>query len=80
LRWGIGDGHGWIFTLLLAVLQIGIGAYLIQRPALTVATIVALIAIAFVVEGVISVIVPQLRLVAESGTHLCRFAKLLVVG
>ncbi len=55
---GIGDGHGWIFTLLLAVLQIGIGAYLIQRPALTVATIVALIAIAFVVEGVISVIVP----------------------
>jgi uncharacterized membrane protein HdeD (DUF308 family) len=34
---GIGDGHGWIFTLLLAVLQIGIGAYLIQRPALTVA-------------------------------------------
>lgn len=54
----IGDGHGWIFTLLLAVLQIGIGAYLIQRPSLAVATIVALISIVFVVEGVIAVIVP----------------------
>lgn len=54
----IGDGYGWVFTLILAVLQIGIGAYLVQRPNLAIATIVALIAIAFIVEGVISVIVP----------------------
>lgn len=54
----IGDGHSWIFTLLLAVLQIGVGAYLIQRPALTIATLIALIAIAFVVEGVVSIITP----------------------
>lgn len=55
---GIGKGHGWIFTMLLAVVQLGVGAYLIQRPALTAATMVALIAIALVVQGVVSIIVP----------------------
>lgn len=54
----IGDGYGWIFTLIVAALQIGVGAYLIQRPALTIATLIALVAIAFVVEGVVSIIVP----------------------
>ncbi|MCA9332668.1 DUF308 domain-containing protein [Candidatus Saccharibacteria bacterium] len=55
---GIGKGSGWVFTLILAVLQIGIGAYLIQRPGLTIATFVALIAIALVVEGVIAIVMP----------------------
>ncbi len=54
----IGQGHGWIFNVILGVLQVGIGAYLIQRPALTIATFVALLAIALVVEGVISMVVP----------------------
>ncbi len=64
---GIGQGSSWIFTILLAILQIGIGAYLIQRPILTSATIVALIAIAFVVEGVVSIIVPFVEGKRETG-------------
>lgn len=43
----------WILRLLFSILQIGIGAYLVQRPALTIATYVLLIGITFIVDGTI---------------------------
>lgn len=55
---GIGDGHSWIFTMLVALVQIGVGAYLIQRPQLTIASLIALVAISLVVEGVVSIVAP----------------------
>lgn len=55
---GIGDGFSWIFTLIVALVQIGVGAYLIQRPQIAIATLIALVAISLVVEGVVSIIAP----------------------
>ncbi len=57
----IGNGSSWVFTLIVGVLEIGIGAYLIQRPLLSVATLVALVAIALIVEGVVAVILPLIE-------------------
>ncbi len=52
------NGMSWLFTLIVGALQLGVGAYLIQRPALSVATLVALLAIAFIVDGVAALILP----------------------
>ncbi len=41
----------WVLRLILALLQIGAGAYLVQRPGITISTYVFIIGIAFVVEG-----------------------------
>lgn len=54
----IGSGSGWVFSMLLALLQIGVGAYLVQRPGLTIATFIALIAIVFIVEGIVGIVSP----------------------
>lgn len=45
-------GLGWLVSLLVGVLQLGVGAYLVQRPALTALTVVTLVALVFVVQGV----------------------------
>jgi uncharacterized membrane protein HdeD (DUF308 family) len=41
---------------LLGILELGVGAYLIQRPGLTTLTIVSLIALVFVVQGFVYLI------------------------
>lgn len=50
--------QGWsaIAMLLLGVLQIGVGAYLVQRPELAVTTLVSLVALVLIIEGVITVV------------------------
>jgi len=53
---GIGSinkgGMGWLVSLLVGLLQLGVGAYLVQRPGVTTLTILALIGAVFVVQGV----------------------------
>ncbi|MCA9327400.1 DUF308 domain-containing protein, partial [Candidatus Saccharibacteria bacterium] len=43
---------GWLVSLFVGVLQLGVGAYLVQRPALTALTVVTLVALVFVIQGV----------------------------
>jgi uncharacterized membrane protein HdeD (DUF308 family) len=47
----IGRGWGWIFSVLLGVLELGVGAYLVQRPGLTTLSIITLIGLVFFVQG-----------------------------
>jgi uncharacterized membrane protein HdeD (DUF308 family) len=44
-------GLGWIVTLLVGFLELGVGAYLIQRPGLTTLTIITLIGLVFFLQG-----------------------------
>lgn len=46
----------WFLKLLVSVLELGVGAYIVQRPGVSVATVVVLIAIVLISEGVIDVI------------------------
>lgn len=46
----------WVVRLLLSVLQIGVGAYLVQRPAITITTYMLIIGLAFMVEGVVELV------------------------
>ena len=46
----------WPLRLLLSGVQIGVGAYLVQRPGISIATFVLLIGIAFIVEGVVEMV------------------------
>jgi uncharacterized membrane protein HdeD (DUF308 family) len=44
-------GWGWIGSILLGILELGVGAYLVQRPGVTTLTIITLLGIVFVVQG-----------------------------
>ncbi len=44
-------GWGWLGSILAGILELGVGAYLIQRPAVTTLTIVTLLGLVFVVQG-----------------------------
>ena len=44
-------GLGWLLSVLIGVLELGVGAYLVQRPSLTTLTILTLIGIVFFVQG-----------------------------
>lgn len=46
----------WVLGMIVGLLGLGVGAYLVQRPGLTVATVVALTAIVLLVEGVVDVV------------------------
>lgn len=46
-------GWGWLGSILLGLVELGVGAYLIQRPSLTTLTIITLIGLVFIVQGVI---------------------------
>lgn len=46
-----GGGFGWVGSILLGILELGVGAYLIQRPGLTTLSIITLLGIVFVVQG-----------------------------
>ncbi len=61
------DGH-WVFHLLVGLLQIGVGAYLIQRPGVTIATLVALVAIVLIAQGVVDAILAFVD--RKSATHV----------
>lgn len=45
------EGWGWLVSLLIGILQIGVGAYLVQRPAVTALTVITLVALVFVLQG-----------------------------
>lgn len=49
--WGIA-----ILKIVLGILQIGVGAYLVQRPGIATLTLISLIALVLVVEGVVNVV------------------------
>jgi len=53
---GIGSinkgGMSWLASLAVGLLQLGVGAYLVQRPGLTTLTILALLGAVFVVQGI----------------------------
>jgi uncharacterized membrane protein HdeD (DUF308 family) len=44
-------GFGWIATVLLGILELGVGAYLVQRPGLTTLSIITLLGLIFFVQG-----------------------------
>lgn len=46
-------GWGWLGSLALGILQLGVGAYLIQRPGLTTLAIVSLLALVIFVQGAV---------------------------
>ena len=44
-------GLGWLGSILLGILELGVGAYLVQRPGLTTLSIITLIGLVFFVQG-----------------------------
>jgi uncharacterized membrane protein HdeD (DUF308 family) len=44
-------GLGWLAEVLLGILELGVGAYLVQRPGLTTLTIITLVGLVFFVQG-----------------------------
>lgn len=47
----------WFLKLALSLLQFGVGAYLVQRPEISIATFIVAIAIVFIVEGIIETVI-----------------------
>ena len=45
------QGYGWLASILAGIFELGVGAYLVQRPALTTLSIITLIGAVFVVQG-----------------------------
>src|SRR5579871_3625950 len=43
-------GWGWLASILLGILELGVGTYLIQRPGLTTLTIITLIGLVFFIQ------------------------------
>lgn len=44
-------GYGWAAPLIAGIFELGVGAYLVQRPALTTLSIITLLGAVFVVHG-----------------------------
>jgi uncharacterized membrane protein HdeD (DUF308 family) len=44
-------GWGWLGSLLVGILQLGVGAYLVQRPGLATLTIITLLGLVFIFQG-----------------------------
>jgi len=44
-------GFGWLVPVLVGLVELGVGAYLVQRPQLTTLTIITLIGAVFIVQG-----------------------------
>jgi uncharacterized membrane protein HdeD (DUF308 family) len=49
-------GFGWIATVLLGILELGVGAYLVQRPGLTTLSIITLVGLVFFVDGFVHLV------------------------
>ena len=44
-------GFGWLASIVVGLIELGVGAYLVQRPGLTTLTIISLLGLVFVVQG-----------------------------
>jgi len=53
---GIGKRHMWLLTLLVGLLQVGVGVYLIRHPYVSFATLILLISFTLIIGGVIGVV------------------------
>jgi uncharacterized membrane protein HdeD (DUF308 family) len=49
-------GFGWVGSILLGILELGVGAYLVQRPSLATLTIITLIGLVFFIQGFVALI------------------------
>jgi uncharacterized membrane protein HdeD (DUF308 family) len=49
-------GFGWLGSILVGLLELGVGAYLVQRPGLTTLSIITLLGLVFVVQGFVYLI------------------------
>ncbi len=49
-------GLGWLGSILLGILELGVGAYLVQRPGLTTLSIITLIGLVFFAQGFVYII------------------------
>lgn len=50
---GIGARGGWFLTLIVGLLEVGVGVYLLRHPTVAFATFILLIGFTLIVEGVI---------------------------
>jgi uncharacterized membrane protein HdeD (DUF308 family) len=46
----------WVLSMLVAILEVCVGTYLVQRPQITIALLVGLVAIVFVTRGVVDIV------------------------
>ncbi len=53
----IGRGQSWILTMLLGVLQLGVGVYLLRNPTTSFAVIILLIGFSFIVSAIIEAVI-----------------------
>jgi uncharacterized membrane protein HdeD (DUF308 family) len=60
-------GWGWLGSLAVGFVELGVGAYLIQRPGVTTLTIISLIGLVFVVQGLAFIAKTFLDPVASGG-------------
>lgn len=75
-------GWAWLVSILVGILQLGVGAYLVQRPKLTALTVVTLIGLVFIVQGFLFLIRTFFASELRSGQRLLSllFAALSLVA
>jgi uncharacterized membrane protein HdeD (DUF308 family) len=71
-------GFGWIASVLLGVLELGVGAYLVQRPGLTTLSIITLIGLVFFVQGFVYPFHGTLAFVWLIGLYLISSGALMI--
>jgi uncharacterized membrane protein HdeD (DUF308 family) len=64
------EGMGWVLTLLLGFLQVGVGVYLIRHTAVTFATLVLLIGFMLIIRGVFEIVMAFMSDQTASGRTL----------
>lgn len=63
-------GFSWLGPLVAGIFELGVGAYLVQRPAVTTLTIITLIGAIFVVQGFVYLLRTFSRSSASSGHRM----------
>lgn len=63
-------GMGWLGELLLGIFELGVGAYLVQRPGLTGLTIITLIGAVFILQGLVYLMRTFMESSASSGRRM----------
>lgn len=53
---GIGHNRHWFLTLVMGILELGVGVYLIRHPHVTFATLILLIAFTLIIVGVVEIV------------------------
>lgn len=72
----IGHSKTWILTLLLGILEIGVGVYLLRHPGVSFAVLVLLVAFSFIIYGILEVV----SSLAESRTSTTSKALTILTG